>query len=206
MAKVCPLVLSFRVTLVFLSPYGFPGPRACSLDLLRFLLASHSALHDLPLMDGHFSRYFFGHFSPPYFRHLRLTIPPDRFTLCSTAMNEKRKKSQMTPLTHPPGDPWDLSPIYNGPHYTLLPNGSLKVHEVTREVDGHYFCSASNGFGSDVGKLIRLTVNGNDLCSFLCSLLAGLIFSYSSQVTPSKNFYWKILLTLYFRLDLVLLL
>lgn len=61
------------------------------------------------------------------------------------------------------GDPWDLSPIFDGPHYTLHSNGSLVVHDANREVDGLYFCSASNGFGSDISKLIRLTVHGKNL-------------------------------------------
>lgn len=58
-------------------------------------------------------------------------------------------------------DPWDMTPLYNDSHFSLMPDGSLQIRDANRALDGVYFCSASNGFGSDIGKAVRLTVNGS---------------------------------------------
>jgi hypothetical protein len=58
-------------------------------------------------------------------------------------------------------EPWDFIPIYNSLHYSLHSNGSLEIQETTRQESGYYVCQSTNGYGSDIGKLIQLTVNGN---------------------------------------------
>lgn len=38
-------------------------------------------------------------------------------------------------------------------------NGTLKIHNLTREHEGFFLCQAHNGIGAGLSKLIRLTVN-----------------------------------------------
>lgn len=40
------------------------------------------------------------------------------------------------------------------------PNGSLTIHKVQQEHGGYFLCQASNGIGTDLSKLIQLTVHG----------------------------------------------
>lgn len=56
--------------------------------------------------------------------------------------------------------PWEYVPIYNAVHYYLHSNGSLTIKSATQQQSGPYICQSTNGYGSDIGKLIHLKVNG----------------------------------------------
>lgn len=56
-------------------------------------------------------------------------------------------------------------PIYENLRYTILSNGSLAINNVTQREQGFYMCSAKNGFGPEVTKLIKITVHGKCLAS-----------------------------------------
>lgn len=51
-------------------------------------------------------------------------------------------------------------PIYESLRYSILPNGSLAIANVTQREQGYYLCAAKNGFGPEASKLVRLTVHG----------------------------------------------
>ncbi|XP_046915440.2 uncharacterized protein LOC124496027 isoform X3 [Dermatophagoides farinae] len=55
--------------------------------------------------------------------------------------------------------PWEYVPIYNAVHYYLHSNGSLTIKSTTQQQSGPYICQSTNGYGSDIGKLIHLKVN-----------------------------------------------
>lgn len=61
------------------------------------------------------------------------------------------------------GSPWEYVPIYNSAHYYLHPNGSLSVMAATQAQAGPYICQSTNGYGSDIGKLIHLKINGKSV-------------------------------------------
>jgi len=63
-------------------------------------------------------------------------------------------------LTESDTKQWDFVPIYENLRYSILPNGSLSITNVTRRESGFYMCMARNGFGPEVTKLIKLTVHG----------------------------------------------
>ncbi|XP_067139978.1 cell adhesion molecule Dscam1-like [Centruroides vittatus] len=54
--------------------------------------------------------------------------------------------------------PNDYIPIQNVPHVQIAANNSLIVMPALKSHTGFYLCSASSGFGSDLSKLIKLTV------------------------------------------------
>lgn len=66
----------------------------------------------------------------------------------------------MCSTTESSGKQWDFVPIYDNLRYTLLQNGSLAIANVSQREQGHYLCSAKNGFGPEASKLIQITVHG----------------------------------------------
>ncbi|XP_022253428.1 Down syndrome cell adhesion molecule-like protein 1 isoform X2 [Limulus polyphemus] len=56
-------------------------------------------------------------------------------------------------------EPADYTPIYNSHKHTLYPNGSLLIHSASKDEEGYYVCEARNGYGTNLNKLINLTVN-----------------------------------------------
>uniref|UniRef100_A0A6P6XSJ9 Down syndrome cell adhesion molecule-like protein Dscam2 n=1 Tax=Dermatophagoides pteronyssinus TaxID=6956 RepID=A0A6P6XSJ9_DERPT len=55
--------------------------------------------------------------------------------------------------------PWEYIPIYNSIHYYLHSNGSLQIKSATHQQSGQYICQSTNGYGTDIGKLIHLKIN-----------------------------------------------
>lgn len=55
---------------------------------------------------------------------------------------------------------WDYLPVYDNLRYSTLLNGSLLISNVTQREQGYYICSAKNGFGPEMSKLIKITVHG----------------------------------------------
>ena len=47
----------------------------------------------------------------------------------------------------------------DGIKHQLLPNGSLLINLVQKTDAGQYFCSASNGIGPGLSKMVTLTVH-----------------------------------------------
>jgi len=80
-------------------------------------------------------------------------------------------RTQLTSQSHAPkwigaesaNSAWDYVPVYDNLRYTILPNGSLAIANVTQREQGYYMCSAKNGFGPEVTKLIKITVHGECL-------------------------------------------
>ncbi|XP_076327077.1 cell adhesion molecule Dscam1-like isoform X2 [Tachypleus tridentatus] len=56
-------------------------------------------------------------------------------------------------------EPAGYTPVYNSHKHTLYPNGSLLVHSAGKGEEGYYVCEARNGYGTNLNKLINLTVN-----------------------------------------------
>lgn len=55
---------------------------------------------------------------------------------------------------------WEYLPVYDSLRYTNLANGSLAIANVSQREQGFYLCSAANGFGPEVTKLIKITIHG----------------------------------------------
>lgn len=55
---------------------------------------------------------------------------------------------------------WDYLSVYDSSRYSNLANGSLAIVNVTQREQGFYLCSAKNGFGPEVTKLIKISVHG----------------------------------------------
>lgn len=51
-------------------------------------------------------------------------------------------------------------PISSSSHLHVFENGSLTILDVSENDAGYYLCQASNGIGSDLSKVISLTVHG----------------------------------------------
>ena len=56
------------------------------------------------------------------------------------------------------------------------------MRDASKDTDGFYFCSASNGFGSDIGKLIRLTLQREFKSLFLSQPSESLSFFILSRI------------------------
>lgn len=50
--------------------------------------------------------------------------------------------------------------MISGSHIQTLVNGSLVIRDVEQEDDGRYMCEASNGVGSPLSTVVKLTVHG----------------------------------------------
>ena len=48
----------------------------------------------------------------------------------------------------------------------VLESGSLRIHNVQKEDAGHYRCVAKNSLGTAYSKLVKLEVEGKELCFF----------------------------------------
>ena len=46
----------------------------------------------------------------------------------------------------------------------VLESGSLRIHNVQKEDAGHYRCVAKNSLGTAYSKLVKLEVEGKELC------------------------------------------
>ncbi|XP_076315756.1 cell adhesion molecule Dscam1-like [Tachypleus tridentatus] len=53
----------------------------------------------------------------------------------------------------------DYIPIYNSHKYNIFSNGSLQIRRASDREKGFYICEAGNGIGTDLRKLIYLTVH-----------------------------------------------
>lgn len=80
----------------------------------------------------------------------------------SFPLNKKWKKNIIIGTS-----PWEYIPIYNSIHYYLHSNGSLQIKSATHQQSGQYICQSTNGYGTDIGKLIHLKINGKCCCPFL---------------------------------------
>lgn len=56
--------------------------------------------------------------------------------------------------------PSDFKPVISNPHMRVFQNGSLAVTAVTRSDSASYLCQISNGIGSGLSKVVKLTVHG----------------------------------------------
>lgn len=54
----------------------------------------------------------------------------------------------------------DYRTVISGSHIQTLVNGSLVIRDVEQEDDGRYMCEASNGVGSPLSTVVKLTVHG----------------------------------------------
>lgn len=71
-----------------------------------------------------------------------------------------QSRSPRTPIESANNKLWDYVPVYDNLRYTTMPNGSLLISNVTQREQGYYLCSAKNGFGPEMTKLIKITVHG----------------------------------------------
>lgn len=66
----------------------------------------------------------------------------------------------------------DYLPVYDNLRFSTLANGSLVINNVTQREQGYYVCSARNGFGPEMTKLIKITVHGKLTLSLSLSIRA----------------------------------
>jgi len=56
--------------------------------------------------------------------------------------------------------PAQYQPVISNSHVYTLENGTLIIKESSRKDDGYYLCHATNGIGSGISKVIKITVHG----------------------------------------------
>ena len=57
--------------------------------------------------------------------------------------------------------PTHYQPVISNSHIHALENGSLIIKEINKSDEGYYLCQATNGIGSDISKVIKISVHGN---------------------------------------------
>lgn len=77
----------------------------------------------------------------------------------------------------------------------VLENGSLLMQDVQKSDSGLFLCRASNGIGTDLSKVIRLTVHGKDIifyygCCVWCDVTHSVswhVWSFMSRPSTRKE-------------------
>ncbi|XP_053207473.1 cell adhesion molecule DSCAM-like isoform X2 [Panonychus citri] len=62
-------------------------------------------------------------------------------------------------LSSSSSSPLHYQPVISNSHIHALENGSLIIKEIIKSDEGYYLCQATNGIGSDISKVIKISVH-----------------------------------------------
>lgn len=66
----------------------------------------------------------------------------------------------LTDLGNSPGDYKDIKDLKPGSDEIKVDEGTLTIHNIQKNHEGHYLCEAVNGIGSGLSAVITISVQG----------------------------------------------
>jgi len=77
----------------------------------------------------------------------------------------------LTDLGNSPGDYKDIKDLKPGGDEIKVDEGTLSIHNIQKNHEGHYLCEAVNGIGSGLSAVITISVQGMfDLIKLLSAM------------------------------------
>lgn len=77
---------------------------------------------------------------------------------------KKKKKHFLIPIYcfkgNSPGDYKDIKDLKPGSDDIKIDEGTLSIHNIQKNHEGHYLCEAVNGIGSGLSAVITISVQG----------------------------------------------